>query len=361
MARRIIAACGPVTLYGGTKLRPEILPVMAEASQRMVNLDELQEEAGAYLASVTGAEAGLVTSGASSALTLATAALIAGDDMTRMRLLPDTTGMRNELVIHRAHRTGYDQCYRVAGARFREIGDARRATMYELAEAITDQTVGIVYLMSSFLSKRVLPLSDVCEIAGMASVPVLVDAASMVPPRANLTGIIAQGADLVAFSGGKGIRGPQSSGILVGREPWVSAARINGSPHASLGRGMKVSKEEVVGLVEAVKLFVAESEEEETQRLAGFCERVVNAVEGYLPDVSIKHDGLDYPTPHAVMKFETVSIRNYVYDVMVRGTPPVYLHTIGEPDELAVDPFNLSRGDLSEVVSRLVGVLEKEL
>src|ERR671937_231173 len=203
--RPVIHACGTTTRYGGSRLRPEALEAMREASTTLVNLDELNEAAGA--------SAGLI---------LQAAACIAGADPAKITRLPDTRGMRNEIVIQRAHRFAYDQAYRVAGGVLVEIRLARRTQPFELEAASTERTAAVAYLVSPFTSPPgVLSLEQVLAIAHKRNVPVIVDAASMLPPRENLTKFVRQGADLVSFSGGKGIRGPQSTGILAGQRDLV--------------------------------------------------------------------------------------------------------------------------------------------
>ena len=241
--RRVIHASGTTTRYGGSRLRPEALEAMREASQTLVNLDELNEAAGAAIARLLGAEAAFVTAGASSGLLLQAAACIAGDDPARITRLPDTRGMKNEIVIQRAHRFAYDQAYRVPGGVLVEIGLARRTQPFELDDAINERTAAVAYLVSPFTSPPgILGLEQVIAIAHRRGVPVIVDAASMLPPRANLTRFTRLGADLVSFSGGKGVRGPQSTGFLLGRRDLVRAAALNASPNQAIGRAAKTSR-----------------------------------------------------------------------------------------------------------------------
>src|SRR5438094_479681 len=229
--RPVIHGSGTTTRYGGSMLRPEALESMRQASTALVNIDELNEAAGAAIARMLGAEAAFVTAGASSGLILQAAACIAGVDPARITRLPDTRGMRNEIVIQRAHRFAYDQAYRVAGGVLVEIGLARRTQPFELEEAIGERTAAVAHLISPFTSPPgVLSLEQVVAIAHTRGVPVIVDAASMLPPRENLTKFLRQGADLVSFSGGKGIRGPQSTGIVAGRRDLVRAVALNARP-----------------------------------------------------------------------------------------------------------------------------------
>ncbi len=366
--RPIIHASGTTTRYGGSLLRPEALEAMREASHALVNIDELNDAAGAAIARMLGAQAAFVTAGASSGLILQAAACIAGDDPSKIVRLPDTRGMRNEIVIQRAHRFAYDQAYRAAGGILVEIGLARRTQPYELEDAITDRTAAVVYLVSPFTSPPgVLSLEQVIAIAHRRGVPVIVDAASMLPPRENLTKFIRLGADLVSFSGGKGIRGPQSTGILAGRADLVRAASLNASPNQALGRAAKTSKEEIAGLLTALELFMAEDENAEMKRHAEVCATIVAAL-GNIPGlrVVVEHDAVNRVIPHAVIYFTPDWVGpsgRTVQVALAQGDPHIYVqqgaHQGGYFDEIAVDPINLQPGDESIVAARLAEELTR--
>ena len=246
----VINAAGPITMFGGTKLRPEVHSAMNAASQTMIDLHQLNDKAGEILSSYAGAEAGMVTSGSAGALILQAAAVVAGSDKKKMRKLPNTEGMRNEIIIHNIHRFPYDQCYTAVGAKLIGVGDFLRCLPWEIEGAINENTAAIAYLDAPFVSRNAMPLKEVVEIAHAHDLPVIVDAATMIPPRSNFTKYIDQGADLVLYSGGKGIRGPQGTGIMVGRKDLIQAARDNASPNQFIGRGLKVSKEEIIGLLQ---------------------------------------------------------------------------------------------------------------
>ncbi len=353
----VITASGTTTLYGGTKLRPEVSDVMRETSQVMVDLARLNAQAGKIIAENTGAEAGLVTSGASGGLVLQAAAVMAGSDPATMVKLPDTTGLKNEIVIHTSHRFPYDQCYRAAGARLVEFGDGRRAYPWQLEAAINDRTAAVAYLISPFVSRRAIPLEQVCEIAHARGVPVILDAASVLPPRSNLRKFVAQGADMVIYSGGKGVRGPQGTGILAGRADLIEAAAANGAPNQFIGRSMKVAKEEVMGLVTALRIFVEEDEEAENRRYREMVQTVVDAlIEIPGLRLTVEHDDYKYMVPSALIKFTGDwhgPSRDDVLAAMNGGDPPIYLHYIGDPDELVVEPMNLDDQELEVVIRRL--------
>ena len=352
-----IVASGSTTAYGGSKLRPEVLDSMEKASRTMVNMDDLNVAAGKVIAEVTGAEAGLVTSGSAGGLVLQAAAVMAGSDPASMAKLPKSEGLKNEIIMHTSHRFPYDQCYTATGATIVNIGDGRRCHPWELEAAINENTAAIAYLFSGFISRRALPIEQVVEIAHSRDVPVIVDAASYLPPRANLRRFIDAGADMVQFSGGKAVRGPQGTGILAGRGDLIEAAYANASPHQFIGRGMKVAKEEIIGLVEALQIFVDEDEDAENRRFREMCQQVVDAlIEAPGLEVSVKHDEWDYLTPIAVMRFTRDwrgPSRDEVDAAMAAGDPPIYLHNIHNPDELAVDPFNLDERELDVVIRRL--------
>lgn len=287
--RTLINAKGTATRLSGGILRPEVTAAMAEAAQHCVDMAELQAHASQVIARETGAEAGYVTSGAAAGLLLATAACVAGLEPSKMARLPDTRGMKNEVVIVRSQRNFYDHAIRTAGVTLIEVGlpdrfagaGVRDAEAWEIADAITERTAAVHYVVDRFARPS---LRDVVDVAHQAGVPVFVDAAAQLPPQSNLRRFIAEGADLVAFSGGKAIGGPQATGILCGSrdlimsaalqhldldifwEQWspppalIDKQRLKGVPQHGIGRPCKVGKEDVIGLLTALELFVAEGD-----------------------------------------------------------------------------------------------------
>ena len=254
--KRIINAASWITVYGGSIMPPAVVEAMNEASRWFIDLHELNQKAGEVIARLTGAEAGLVTAGSAAGMVLESAACIAGNDPAKIWQLPDTTGMKDQIVIHRAHRVNYDHSFRVTGAKLVEIGNTGTTHEWELEAAINEDTAAVAYVFGP-RPGGALPLPKVIEIAHARDVPVIVDAAAMLPPPENLTRFIEQGADMVSFSGGKGVLGPQSTGILAGRADLIEAAYANSAPNSeAIGRAAKVCKEEIAGLVTALELFV---------------------------------------------------------------------------------------------------------
>src|SRR5262245_50200235 len=360
--RRVIHGAGTTTRYGGSLMRPETIEAMREASQALVNIDELNAAAGAAIARMLGAAAALGTAGSTAGLVLQAAACITGDDPASIARLPEVTGLRHEFVIQRAHRFSYDQAYRVPGGTLVEIGLGRRTMAYELERAIGEKTAGVIHLVSPFTSPPgVLSFEEVSRIARARGIPVLVDAASMIPPRDNLFRYLRGGADLVIFSGGKGIRGPQSTGILAGRRDLVRAATLNASPNQAIGRAAKTSKEEIVGLVTALELFLAEDEKAEMERYR----EVSASIAAGLADIPglrtvVEQDPVNRVLPHAVIYFEppwTGPTGRAVQLALAAGEPHIYVqqgpHQGGYLDEIAIDPINLQPGDDAILVKRL--------
>jgi D-glucosaminate-6-phosphate ammonia-lyase len=304
----VINACGTVTRLGGGMMHSEVLAAMAKAAESSVDMLELQAGASRVIARSTGAAAGIVTCGASAALLVGAAACLTGLDPARMNALPDVSDGRREFIVVRSQRNMYDRALRVAGARLVEVGIADRysgagvrdATAWEIEAAIGPHTAAICWLAQPM---SLPPLLEIARVAREHGLPVLVDAAAQLPPRANLRRFIDEGADLVAFSGGKAIGGPQASGILCGRADLVSAAlvqmldldvlpelwrapsefaplaRMQGLPQHGIGRSCKAGKEEIIGLLVALERFVAADEAARYAEWRGTLEAIVAAVD----------------------------------------------------------------------------------
>lgn len=309
----VINAASTKTRIGGSLIRPEAVEAMSRAAGSFVRLSDLQAKASELISEVTGAEAGYVGCGAAACLALASAACIAGDDLGVMSRLPDTDGVADEIVMPRVHRNGYDHALRASGARIVDVGnnDNHLGTgsvdteLWEIEDAIGENTVAVAYMEKAYTQP---PLAEVCEVAHDNGVPVIVDAAAELPPTDNFRQFIEDGADLVAFSGGKAIRGPQTTGILAGkrkyiesvamqhldmhvaREVWeppadfVDVERFGGVPRQGIGRHLKVGKEELVGLIRALELFVDEDQDALAETWTARAESIADglgAADGY--------------------------------------------------------------------------------
>src|SRR5262245_48726471 len=249
--RTVINAVGTLTVLGGSLMPDEVKQAMEQASRSFVPIHELQAAVGRRLAELTGVEAAIVTAGASAALCLATCAVTAGSDAKKIDQLPDLTGMKSEIIIQKADRNPFDHAFRMVGVKLIEV-----ETPADVRRAINDRTAAVAYVQAHYSLHHQIELPQMVELAHAAGLPVIMDAAAELPPAENLSNFTKQGADLVAFSGGKQLRGPQCSGLLLGRKDLVAAAYANSSPNNHFARIAKVGKEEIVGLLVAVERYL---------------------------------------------------------------------------------------------------------
>jgi L-seryl-tRNA(Ser) seleniumtransferase len=247
--RPLINCKGTFTIVTGSQSLPEVKQAMLEASKHYVHLDELMEGVGRRLAALTGAEWGIVTNGCAAALTHATAACIAGTDPEKLQRLPYLTGMKDEVVAPRHSRNVYDHAIRMLGVKIIEV-----TTPDELRKALGPQTAMVMVLAGPAADREPLSTQTISAIAREAKVPVLVDAAAEILTIPNKH--LQAGADMVAYSGGKCLRGPQAAGLLLGRKDLVQAAWLHSAPHHAFGRSLKVGKEEIMGMLAAVEVWV---------------------------------------------------------------------------------------------------------
>ncbi len=379
----IINASGPATRLGGGRADPEVAAAVAEAMGDCVAIDTLQERASEIIAEHTGAEAGLVTSGAAAALLLGAAACLTGLDPDRMGRLPHVAG-RNRILIPRSHRNLYDHAIRTAGADLVEVGIADRfagagvrdTEGWELGAAIDERTAAIAYVAQPYSQP---PLEQVIAEAHGRGVPVIVDAAGRLPPQANLRAFVAAGADLVCFSGGKAIGGPQGTGILCGRRRLVGAAALQlfdqdvlpelwrppawiageppiaGAPHHGIGRPCKVGKEQIAGLLVALQRFAAIPDDERITGWRRIAERLAELLSGAPCEVRV-NDGRD-GVPTVEVRPERRSALE-VIAALQRGDPAIYVNAGGVREgALRFNPTCLSDPEAAVIADRLRALL----
>lgn len=359
--RSLVNAASWLTSLGGSLMAPEVLAAMRDVSAHFVDMAALNRVAGQRLAEVTGAEAGMVTAGASAALVLQAAACLTGGDRWAASRLPDAPPERREIVIQKAHRNRYDGAWRLGGATLVEIGIARATAAWELEGAIGPRTAAVAYVEAPFLGQP-LTLEQVAGIAHAKGVPVIVDAAAEVPPVGNLRRHIAAGADFVAYSGGKGIGGPQASGILCGRRDLIEAAWVHGlnyeSPHAGIGRPMKASKESIAGLLVALDLFLARDHEGDLRRWRSMAAHVVSALDG-IPGVRARVEEEGRQGPQAIVTLAPGRDAAAVVRALMQGDPPVAIGESGVRGELHAVMVTLRDGEERIVADRLRAVLSE--
>jgi D-glucosaminate-6-phosphate ammonia-lyase len=251
--RPFINAAGTFTTLTASLMRPEVIEAMNYASATFVPLNDLQEAAGKRVAELIGCEAAMITSGAAAALTVGAAACVAGKNPDWIKRIPDLagTGMKSEVIVQKSHRYGYDHAVRNCGVKMVEV-----ETSDELGRAVNEKTAMMLFFNDADPRGKV-KIEEFVALGKKHNIPTFNDAAADVPPTENLSKYTKMGFDLVTFSGGKGLRGPQSAGLLLGRKDLIEAARLNCSPNSdSIGRGMKVNKEEILGMMVAIEMYL---------------------------------------------------------------------------------------------------------
>ena len=352
--RPVINAAATLTKLGGSRMPAPVVRAMAEAAEAFVDLHELQRAVGERIASLTRNEACYVSSGAAAGITLAVAACIAGCDPERVGIFPYLDDCPREVIIQRHHRNSYDYSARLTGARLREVG----STVEELAAAIDERTACVFWLAGQHYAERgALPLPEVVAVAHARGIPVLVDAAAQIPPLANLWRFTTeQGADVAIFSGGKGLRGPQSSGLVLGRRDLIEGCRFHGAPNHAIGRPMKVGKEELAGILAAVEWSLAQDEaallagyEDSVRRwLAGLADLPgVRAERGYPSEAGQPHGrAIVHLLPGAALD------RDALVEALWRRDPRIAVNTAGL-DAIALNPQTLEPGEDALVLAAL--------
>jgi L-seryl-tRNA(Ser) seleniumtransferase len=363
-----INAAGTYTVLSASTMPDEVQAAIAQAARQPVNLNELLDASGAYLAKRLQCEAALVTSGAAAALALGTAACITmGNEQAILSIPTEMAALKNEVVIQRSHRYGYDHALRNCGIRFVEV-----ETLEEYETSFNERTV-----MAHFFNAGTGKISreDWVRVAHQHGVPCFNDAAADVPPISNLWNYTRMGFDLVTFSGGKGLRGPQCSGLLLGRKDLIEAAKKNNSPNSNtLGRGMKVAKEEIVGLVAAVDWFLKQDDaaiETECRTRADRIAKHLSTLQSVQTQVFIPE--VANHVPHLLITYDPTRIKITGLEVMKRmreGKPRIELNPStggapasaglpGGPNTIVVGVWMLRPGEDMVVAKRLRELLQE--
>ncbi|MFN3324815.1 MAG: aminotransferase class V-fold PLP-dependent enzyme [Bryobacteraceae bacterium] len=354
--RTFINAAGTFTTLTASLMPPEVIEAIEYASKHFVSLTKLQDAVGEKIASMLGCEAAMVTTGAAGAMTVGTAGCITGTDQEAIRRLPDLTGLKNEVIIQKSHRFGYDHAVRACGVRLVEV-----ETREELEAAVSPQTAMMLFYNNNDPVGKIRA-EEFVALGKKHGVPTFNDASADTPPVGNLTRYIKMGFDLVTFSGGKGICGPQSAGLLLGRKDLIAAARLNTSPYSdTISRGMKVNKEEMLAMLVALELFLKRDHDavwrewERRVKLIGDAARSVKTVqtETFVPEIA-NH------VPHLKLRWDEEVVRISPPEVLRRmrdGEPSIELNPGTNKTELVVGVWMLQPGEAEIVARRLREVL----
>ena len=361
--RPLINGRGTFTIISGSTMLPEVRAAMDAAAQQYVHLDELTEAVGARLAALTGAEWGLVTNGCSAGLTLATAACLAGGSPDLHVRLPDLTGFaKDEAIIPTHSRNVYDAAIRAVGARVIEV-----ATPAELEAALGPRTALIYIMAGPRVDESPLNLKAIASITQPRGVPILVDAAAEILTIPNVH--LQNGATLVAYSGGKCLRGPQTAGLLLGRKDLVRAAWVHSAPHHGFGRALKVGKEDAIGMLTAVEMWVRRDHDAEWKRWTGWLDHIalrLSPISGVTTSV-VQPNGLSNRTPSLRIQWDRQQFGltgEAVARALLEGDPRIALAGGGGNGQsgqtgVSVTPYMLAPGDERIIADRLHAVLSK--
>ncbi len=350
------------TINGGSAMMPDVIEVMSQASYYPVNLDELMEGAGRRIAELLQVEAAMVSSGTAGAMTCATLACIAGTDPEKMQQLPDTTGLKGEVVVPRWSRSVYDHAVRSTGVKMIEV-----ETLEELEQAFSRRTAMATGQINLANDGNPFTLEQYVAVAHKHGVPVVMDCADRLPLVPNP--YLSRGVDLVAYSGGKIIRGPQTAGMLLGKKDLVAAAFANSAPHHAFARAMKVSKEEIVGMVKAVELLRSgkrnrDAEDEEWRSWFRHIGETVSQVPGVSSRIIESKDKAYYPTMKVIWDPNKIGITaGEVGKMLLEGEPRIMTHAgLNEGDEaseMLLRPAAMWPGEYKLVAERLREILSK--
>ena len=303
-----INVLAPYSRLGGNQMWPEVIEAMNFAMSHRARMKDLHDAVGTRIASLVGCEAAMVSAGAASAITLGTAACLTGLDEERIRRLPDVTGMKSELIIQRGHHYSYNHAVRNCGVRLIEV-----ETVDDVERAINEKTA-MLYFVRVRESFGKIDAETFAKLGKRHGVPSFIDTATRVPPAENLKKLSNLGFDLNCFSGGKGLKGPYSAGLLLGRQDLIAAARRNGAPHDdTIGRGMKVSKEELLGMMVAVEVTLSHDLETEKREKGAWLDELdeeIQSIPGVetervfdrLPAMLIRWDARVKLTPEDVQR-----------------------------------------------------------
>ncbi len=360
--RTVINGNATLTRLGGSIMPPEVIAAMADASKHFVDIIELQKRVGEEIAKLTHNEAAYVSCGAAAALTLSTAACITGLDPTKREKLPHLdASMKSEVIVHRHGRVGYDFAVRQVGVTFVEIGNENGTTPDELEDAITEKTAAIFYFANPGREHLWVPYKEAITIAKRHGVPLIVDAAAQLPPPENLWRFTQMGADLALFSGGKGLCGPQSSGLIVGNKSLIEAIAFNGPPHPFIGRGMKVGKEELVGLLAAIEWYVGQNHEDLQQSYedqVNYYDEMFADIQGVTVHRSFPSEA-GQPMPRTEIRFDEEQLgitRNEILRQLAEGEPSIDIAGAGANGVL-INGQTLMPGEMEIIAQRLKEII----
>jgi L-seryl-tRNA(Ser) seleniumtransferase len=344
----VINGVGVVTVLGGSIMPPEVVRAMEEASRYFIPLPELEKKVGARIAELLQAPAAMVTCGAASAISVGTSACLSQGDPAKLRQLPNRDGIRYEVIQQKSHRSGYEHQMELCGAKVLTI-----ETRKELEAAINERT-GMLFFLNKAEHNGQISSDEFIRIGKERGIPTMNDAASDATPKENLWKYTKQGFDLVIFSGGKALRGPQATGLLLGRKDLIDAALPAMSPFGGIGRGMKVGKEELCGVLAAVERYLKVDHAAEMRELESRVDSIRKSLQGLKGIETDRHvPVIANEVPHVTVKWDEAArglTSQQVVEKLMAGDPPIHVQKPGN-GELLISVW-MMRGSEHQIVGR---------
>ena len=360
--RPFINAAGTYTVLTASLMHPDVVEAINYASKQFVPLNDLHDAVGKRLAELIGCEAAMVTSGAAAALTVGTAACITGKNPDFIKRIPDLTGMKSEVIVQKSHRYGYDHAVRNCGVKMIEV-----ETAAELERAVSEKTAMMLFFNDADPKGRI-KIDEFVALGKKHGIPTFNDAAADVPPTEHLSKYTKMGFDLVTFSGGKGLRGPQSAGLLLGRRDLIEAARLNCSPNSdSIGRGMKVNKEEMVGMMVAVEVYLKRDAAAEWKEWERRAKVITGSIAGLKPvTTEVYVLPIANHVPHIRIRWDKTALSLTADEIRKRlreGRPSIEIVPGSSPaaaatQEISVGVWQMQPGEAEIVARRLREVFQ---
>ena len=353
--RTFINAAGTYTFMTGCLMRPEVIEAYNYATKEYVLLDDLQDKVGERIASLLQCEAATISAGAFSAMTLGLAGVLSGMDQKKVEQIPDLTGMKNEVIVQKSHKIGYDHALRNCGVELIHV-----ETRKELEKAINEKTAMMWFFNGNNFVGEIQD-EEFVEIAQKHGIPSFNDCAADVPPVENLWKYTKMGFDLVCFSGGKGLRGPQSAGLLLGKKKYIDAARLHAPPRGNnVGRGMKVNKEEILGMLATVEAYLANDHEKEWALWEDMIQTMHDAaasVPGVIAEIHVPKVANHVPSLRISMDPDKIEMTPVELREKLREGHPS-IETVGGRDSVGITPWMMQPGQERIVASRIKEILE---
>lgn len=362
----IICATGPITKVGGSIVDSSVIEAMNEAALYNVDIIELEKKVSNKIAKITNNEAAFICAGAASGIVLATAACMAGKDKYKIQKLPDSSDMKNEVIVHQSHHNPYELQVCQAGAKLKSIGYNNETHTWQLEGAFNENTAAVMYFFfrgGYRIRGAALPLEKVIKISHDKGIPVIVNAAAQIPPVENLWKYTNMGADLVIFSGGKGLKGPQGSGLVFGKTELIEACRLNASPNYAIGRSMKVTKEEIVGLLIAVERYIKSDHIAIESQWDSQIQKCINAFEKINGINAFKDFYNGQPIPICKVKFNKIrqkSILKIIIDKLKKWDPPIFARgDTDDEDVLIINPSAMQLGQEEIIINAIEQIFKQ--